>query len=58
MTVVPQYRICQRCGRRYSWNPAAGRMSCPYCNGKIRPEGTLKKILSVLLRKKNKIDYR
>ncbi len=31
MTMVPMYKKCPRCRRRYSWNPDAGQMWCPYC---------------------------
>ena len=31
MTVMPMYKRCPKCKRRYSWNPDAGNMWCPYC---------------------------
>lgn len=34
MTIVPQYKICPRCKRRYSWNPDIGQMWCPFCGPK------------------------
>ncbi len=37
MTMMPIYKICARCKRRYSWNPDVGKMWCPYCG----PLGTL-----------------
>lgn len=58
MLVRPQYRVCYSCGRRYAWNPDVGQMSCPYCAGKKRPEGALKRILGSIWRKKKEIDYR
>lgn len=57
MSMMPQYRTCQQCGRRYAWNPSVGKMACPYCTGKAHPESTLEKILGVFLRKKREIDY-
>ena len=33
MSMMPMYKICPRCKRRYSWNPDVGKMSCPYCRG-------------------------
>lgn len=31
MTIVPMYKICPRCKRRYQWNPDIGKMWCPFC---------------------------
>lgn len=31
MTMVPMYKTCSRCKRKYSWNPDVGKMWCPYC---------------------------
>lgn len=31
MTIMPMFKICPKCKRRYSWNPDAGNMWCPYC---------------------------
>lgn len=52
MTMVPMYKICPRCKRRYYWNPDVGKMWCPHCSsfgqlgwGDIpwkKPEGSLK----------------
>ena len=33
MTLVPMYKVCLSCRRRYSWNPDAAQMQCPYCHG-------------------------
>lgn len=32
MTYMPQYKICSKCKRRYSWNPDVGNLCCPYCH--------------------------
>ena len=55
MTMVPMYKKCPKCKRRYSWNPDVGKMCCPYC----RPFGVpgagdipLNKILKKIMRKK------
>lgn len=31
MTMMPMYKTCSKCKRKYSWNPDVGRMLCPYC---------------------------
>lgn len=31
MTMVPMYKTCSRCKRKYFWNPDVGKMWCPYC---------------------------
>lgn len=31
MTMVPMYKKCPRCKRKYSWNPDVGKTWCPYC---------------------------
>mgnify|MGYP004498740321 CR=1 FL=1 len=31
MTIMPMFKICPKCKRRYSWNPDARNMWCPYC---------------------------
>ena len=37
MTMVPMYKKCPRCRRRYSWNPDVGQMRCPYCESLGQP---------------------
>lgn len=32
MTMVPKYKTCSRCKRKYSWNPDVGKIWCPYCS--------------------------
>lgn len=39
MTMMPIYKICPKCKRKYSWNPDAGQMWCPYC-GPLSIPGT------------------
>ncbi len=34
MTIMPHWKICPRCHRRYDWNPDVGVMKCPYCTKK------------------------
>lgn len=31
MTIMPHWKICPRCHKRYDWNPDVGVMKCPYC---------------------------
>ena len=45
MSMLPMYKMCPVCKRRYSWNPDVGQMFCPRC--KVPPvvkrvEGILK----------------
>lgn len=46
MTLMPMYKVCPFCRRRYSWNPDAMQIRCPYCRG-IAPmtHEVLKKIV-------------
>ena len=29
--MMPQWKRCPRCGKRYDWNPDVGVFKCPYC---------------------------
>ena len=51
MTIMPQWKICPRCHKRYDWNPDVGVMGCPYCMEKDMKQ--LKKVESLFV-KKNK----
>ena len=31
MTIVPVFKKCPKCNKKYSWNPDVGRMWCPNC---------------------------
>ena len=31
MTMMPMFKICPKCKKKYSWNPDVGKMSCPRC---------------------------
>ncbi len=56
MTMVPIYKKCSRCKRRYSWNPDVGKMRCPYCKSFGQPgleEFPWKKINDIFKGKKN-----
>ena len=33
MTIVPMFKVCSKCKKRYSWNPDVGKIICPYCKG-------------------------
>ena len=50
MTIRPEYRICPKCKRRYSWNPDVGKMWCPSCGPSLMKEGG--KIILDLLKNK------
>lgn len=50
MTMLPMYRNCPICKKRYSWNPDVGIMFCPRCKGSLFQKGS--KILQKLFKKK------
>ena len=53
MTIVPMYKICPRCKRRYEWNPDIGRMWCPYCGpGSTLGAGDIPWVRKIFNRKK------
>ena len=57
MSIVPMYKKCLRCKRRYSWNPDVGRMGCPYCGSLGQPswgDFPWEKIGDIFKDKKNK----
>jgi hypothetical protein len=31
MSMLPVFKRCLKCKRKYSWNPDVGKMWCPYC---------------------------
>lgn len=33
MTILPMYKKCSACGKKYIWNPDVGQITCPYCHG-------------------------
>lgn len=33
MTMVPEWKICPKCHKKYSWNPDVGKTFCPHCVG-------------------------
>lgn len=35
MTMVPAWKICLKCRKRYAWNPDAGKMQCPRCSRRL-----------------------
>ena len=57
MTMVSMFKKCQRCKRRYSWNPDVGQMWCPHCGplgGVGWGDSPWKKTGDILKTKKNK----
>ncbi|EOS72073.1 hypothetical protein C818_00220 [Lachnospiraceae bacterium MD308] len=47
MTMLPIYKVCPKCRRRYLWSPDTGRTACPNCGGW---EKTGFKVLGAFLR--------
>lgn len=46
MTMMPMYKTCPKCHKKYSWNPDVGKMFCPHCGGMGKtPKGILEKLL-------------
>lgn len=33
MTMVPIWKKCPKCHKKYSWNPDLAHFTCPYCYG-------------------------
>lgn len=33
MTMIPMWKTCTKCHKRYEWNPDIGTIDCPYCHG-------------------------
>lgn len=33
MTILPMFKKCSACGKKYIWNPDVGQITCPYCHG-------------------------
>lgn len=47
MTIMPHWKICPRCHRRYDWNPDVGVFRCPYCMEKnMKRMKRLKRLIS------------
>lgn len=40
MTIIPIFKNCPVCGKKYVWNPDIGKIICPYCNGLGKPKKT------------------
>ena len=34
MTLIPKYKKCPVCKKKYSWDPDVGQISCPRCRRK------------------------
>ncbi len=39
MTIMPIYKICPVCKKKYIWNPDVGRSVCSECRKKRRDKG-------------------
>lgn len=53
MSMVPEWKKCPVCHKKYSWNPDAGNLTCPYCHGLPDPKKEmLKKIFGKFTDKK------
>ena len=33
MTIIPIFKKCPVCGKKYVWNPDIGKTICPHCHG-------------------------
>ena len=55
MTMLPMYKVCGKCGRRFRYNPGVGDMGviCPYCKipADISAKGSLLSEIRKLLNK-------
>lgn len=40
MTIIPIFKKCPVCGKKYVWNPDVGKIICPYCHGLGKPQKT------------------
>lgn len=49
MTMMPMYKTCPKCHKKYSWNPDIGKMFCPHCGGVGKPK---KGVLDTIFGKK------
>ena len=55
MTMIPMYKRCPICKKKYSWNPDVGQMFCPNCiSGGTKETGKeiVGKIADILSKKK------
>lgn len=39
MSLVPEWKICPKCKKKYSRNPDLMHFDCPYCHGLGKPDG-------------------
>lgn len=44
MTMVPEWKTCPKCRKKYSWNPDVGQFKCPHCGGLGKKNGILPKL--------------
>lgn len=44
--MVPIWKICPKCQKKYDWNPDVGIMTCPHCQRKKRRKSVFKRIFS------------
>jgi len=33
MTMMPMWKTCPKCHKKYDWNPDVGNITCPNCHG-------------------------
>ena len=52
MSFVPEYRICPKCKRKYSWDPDVGHLTCPYCSGEKKAHTDLLNIVKYFFKKR------
>ena len=58
MTMIPMFKICPKCKKRYSWNPDVGKINCPCCGylglGLPGAGNIIENIVYEILKKKGK----
>ncbi|MCR5587621.1 MAG: hydrogenase maturation nickel metallochaperone HypA [Lachnospiraceae bacterium] len=56
MTLVPEYRRCKNCGKRFSFNPDVGNIMCPYCGSLMGKKNFLSGLTNLGSKKSSKND--
>lgn len=56
MTMVPMWKRCSKCHKKYDWNPDVGNFSCPYCHGLGLPKKGIFEGLSDKIKNRGKDD--
>ena len=56
MTIIPMFKMCPKCKKKYSWNPDVGKINCPRCGylGLPGAGNIIENIVYEILKKKGK----